>query len=324
MCRSCSYRSCFGGGLGTDGHGYSYPQTGYICITDPPGHGQSGPVSGRGRAWSSRIRRSGTGIGSMALASAPRSLRTVIPGIQLPFRLIQVGPVCSAVRSVAATGKSTWTRTSAAADRPGAFSSASPRWPVPRPRCQPPRRRPRSRDAARWDIDADWWGPAWDVVTSASAEPAVGADLTPAARRRTRRRPLAAPGAAAGRRIRPGGRSCPPRSALWLSRRRPGVSLAARRPGSPRPGRLLVAGVPTAPPDRLGFGLGSRAGCCGRDAQRRGAGRRGRHGRPDRGQRLVGLRPAAARQAVTRGHPVGPDRSPPVWQPAVQPAPRPV
>ena len=184
-------------------------------------------------------------------------------------------------------------------------SSAMPT-PAPTP--------PIQRDAARWDIDADWWGSAWDVVTSAGrTEPAVGADLPPAVPAADPPPPAAAPGT-------------PPRAGedpswsqilsttvtLWLSRRRPGVSLA-RRPGAPPPGSRAGA-----PPRRTRLRLVSAA-ALSVGVLAAGAG-------------AVGLivangSPASAQRLPARPSPVATPSGRPVtttWQPAAQPVPRPV
>ena len=132
---------------------------------------------------------------------------------------------------------------------PGSVLSGEPALAGPSsamPGSAPPPAIPPQRGPARWDIDADWWGPAWDVVTSAGrtepaagrtepaagrTEPAVGADLPPAATADPP--PPAAPGTPLRAGQDPSWRHILSTTVtLWLSRRRPGGSLA-RRPGVP-------------------------------------------------------------------------------------------
>ena len=116
----------------------------------------------------------------------------------------------------------------------------------------PPAIRPQ-RGPARWDIDADWWGPAWDVVTSAGrTEPAAGADLPSAATADPP--PPATPGTPLRAGQDPSWRQILSTTVtLWLSRRRPGGSFA-RRPGAAPPGSRAGA-----PPRRTRLRLVSAA-----------------------------------------------------------------
>ena len=199
------------------------------------------------------------------------------------------------------------------------------------PGSAPPPAIPPQRGPARWDIDADWWGPAWDVVTSAGrtepaagrTEPAVGADLPPAATADPP--PPAAPGTPLRAGQDPSWRHILSTTVtLWLSRRRPGGSLA-RRPGVPsagsfarRPGAPPPASRAGVPPRRTRLRLVSAA-ALGVGVLAAGVGAAGlivANGSPASAQRLP-ARPSPV--ATPSGRPVTT-----TWQPAAQPVPKPV
>jgi sortase (surface protein transpeptidase) len=160
---------------------------------------------------------------------------------------------------------------------------------------------PPQRDGGRWDIDADWWGPGWDVVTSAGrAEPAPGAG-------RARRGlddldddwdgppgPAAAPPAASPGHDPSWRQILSTTVTLWLSRRR-----AGEPPGRTRL-RLVSAAV-------LGVGLlTAGAGAAGLIVT---------SGPAASAQRLP-ARPSPV--ATPSGHPISA-----TWQASAQPVPKP-
>ena len=101
--------------------------------------------------------------------------------------------------------------------------------PMPAISCQP--------DAPAWDVDADWWGPSWDVVTSAvPAAAADGRSHRPAAASAVgeSREPVSGPGTPPAARADPSWRRVMATTiSLWVSRRLP--RLAARGPSADSP-----------------------------------------------------------------------------------------
>ena len=168
-------------------------------------------------------------------------------------------------------------------------------------------------DPPVWDVDADWWGPTWDVVTAVGvAEPAPPGEpgdhaATVAAGQAV---PVPVPPHVAA--ADPSwGRTLAATISLWIARRRSGPRPARG------PGVAVVPGGSSSPRSWpsfasrrgwLGFGRvgGARAAAVGRDARRRAGGRRGRRGRPGRGPRprLLGTLGAAGREAVAGSRPL--------------------
>ena len=181
------------------------------------------------------------------------------------------------------------------------------------PGSAPPPPIPPQRDAARWDIDADWWGPAWDVVTSAGRTAACGRPDPPAAAVAADPPPPAAPSTPLRAGQDPSWRQILSTTVtLWLSRRRPGAR-AARRPGAAPPDS--GAGVPRG---RTRLRLVSAA-ALGVGLLAAGVGAAGlivANGSPASAQRLP-ARPSPV--ATPSGRPVTT-----TWQPAAQPVPKPV
>ena len=182
---------------------------------------------------------------------------------------------------------------------PGDSALARPLSEAPPPSIPPP------RDAPRWDIDADWWGPGWDTVTSVGrTEPAVGVG-GPWRAAAHPPRPATERGASLRARTDPSWRQTLATTvSLWRSRRRFAVSLA-RRPAAAPPGRTRLRLVSAA---MLGAGLlAAGAGAGGLIVA---------SGSPASALRLP-AKPSAvavpAGQAMTT-----------TWQSAVQPAPKPV
>jgi sortase (surface protein transpeptidase) len=182
---------------------------------------------------------------------------------------------------------------------PGDSALATALSDVPSPSIPPP------RDASRWDIDADWWGPAWDAVTSVGRiEPAVGAGETRGAAAHPPRS-ATEPGASLRAGTDPSWRQTLATTvSLWRSRRRSTVSLA-RRPAAAPPGRTRLRLVSAAV---LGAGLlAAGAGAAGLIVA---------SGSPASALRLP-AKPSPV--AVPSGQPMTT-----TWQSAVQPAPKPV
>jgi sortase (surface protein transpeptidase) len=234
--------------------------------------------------------------------------------------LIQVGVVCSAVPVSRGDGEIDMDEDIRSGGSPGSVLLGEPALAGPSsampgsapPPTIPPSGIPPQRGPASWDIDADWWGPAWDVVTSAGrTEPVAGADLPPAAAADPPP-PAAAPGMPLRAGQDPSWRQILSTTVtLWLSRRR-GGSLA-RRPGVAPPGSR--AGVP---PHRTRLRLVSAVALS--------------VGVLAAGVGVVGLivangSPASAQRLPARPSPVATPSGSPVtttWQPAAQPVPKPV
>jgi LPXTG-site transpeptidase (sortase) family protein len=104
-------------------------------------------------------------------------------------------------------------------------------------------------DAPAWDVDADWWGSTWDVVTSVgSAGPDKPGDDAPEVAAQAVPVPAASYASAPDPSW---GQILATTVRLWISRRRPGASLG-------RPGGAALPSGGTAP--RSGGGTPSSAG----------------------------------------------------------------
>jgi hypothetical protein len=193
---------------------------------------------------------------------------------------------------------------------------------------------PPPRDGDPWDIDADWWGPGWDVVTSAGrSEPAAGAG-------RARGhladlddddwagplRPEPAPGVPAGARQDPSWRQILSTTVtLWFSRHRSGLSRGERSGAAPGSADAAIPG-PALPPGFRGPALSRRtrlrlvsAGVLGVGLLAAGAGAAGL---------IVTSGPAASAQRLPASpSPVATPSGGPIattWQASAQPVPKPV
>ncbi len=100
-------------------------------------------------------------------------------------------------------------------------------------------------DAPAWDVDADWWGPTWDVVTSVvPASPDKPHDDAPEVVGQAV--PVPAPSYAAA----PDpswGRILATTVRLWISRRRPGTGLGRPAGGAPPSAGVAPPSAGTAP-----------------------------------------------------------------------------
>jgi sortase (surface protein transpeptidase) len=113
-------------------------------------------------------------------------------------------------------------------------------------------------DATDWDVDADWWGPGWDVVTPvAAAEPVLLSKPGGAVAREPADQAVPVPAVSHGPSADPSwGRILANTVGLWVSRRSAGGPSGARRAGSGEPDGLSDPGtrrgsVPERPRLRL-------------------------------------------------------------------------
>jgi sortase (surface protein transpeptidase) len=106
-------------------------------------------------------------------------------------------------------------------------------------------------DPPAWDVDADWWGPGWDVVTPAGAEPAhpgkpgdVAASMGAG---QAVPGPVPSPAAAADPSW---GQILATTIRLWVSRRSPVSGVAGRASRSPAPRPRVAASASRSPAAR--------------------------------------------------------------------------